>query len=137
MIYFWFCRKRVWKLVYFVKVNGKLVPATSLPSLDLDKLVTSLNITGPRGQKYQIIQGDNSTLYSYRNRFSIFFTSKVTEKSLTSIQSALLATWNSSMKGITKFNIDININIFHCIYFTVYMSKPTSPLETKFHVWNR
>ena len=106
--------------MYFVKVNGKLVPATSLPSLDLDKLVISLNITGPRGQKYQVIQGDNSTLYSYRNRFSIFFTSKVTKQSLTSIQSALLATWNSSMKGIRKFNIDINVTIFHCIYSTVY-----------------
>ncbi|XP_063416774.1 uncharacterized protein LOC134699009 [Mytilus trossulus] len=90
--------ERVWKLVYFVKVNGQFVPATSVPGLDIDQLIASLNITGPRGQTYQIVKTDRSMIYNYRNRFSVFFTGKVSETSLTAIQTALLETWNSSSK---------------------------------------
>lgn len=94
-----FYRERVWKLVYFVKVNGQFVPATSVPGLDINQLISRLNITGPRGQKYQIVKTDRFMIYNYRNRFSVFFTGKVSETSLTAIQTALLETWNSSSKG--------------------------------------
>lgn len=88
--------RRAWNILYFIKLGGQYVPASSVVSVDHEHLATLLaNVTTVHGQRIRVIK-KSDLLYSYRNAFSVYFTSKVAALHFSSIKLHLLRTWEKS-----------------------------------------
>lgn len=100
--------RRAWKILYFVKMGGDYVPATSLVSIDQNRLVALLsNFTTSHNQRFQLIK-EIDLQHSYRNAFSVYFTSKVAVAHFFIIQQLIVNTWQKS----TGFYL-----VFFCVFF--------------------
>ncbi|XP_052686989.1 uncharacterized protein LOC128166095 isoform X1 [Crassostrea angulata] len=87
---------RAWKILYFVRLGGDYVPATSLVSIDQNRLVALLsNFTTSHNQRIQLIK-EIDLQHSYRNAFSVYFTSKVAVAHFLRIQQSIVKTWEKS-----------------------------------------
>lgn len=88
--------RRAWKILYFVRLGGDYVPATSLVSIDQNRLVALLsNFTTSHNQGIQLIK-EIDLQHSYRNAFSVYFTSKVAVAHFLRIQQSIVKTWEKS-----------------------------------------
>ncbi|XP_061181618.1 uncharacterized protein LOC133190156 [Saccostrea echinata] len=94
--YFTRQNERAWRILYFIRVGDQYVPASSLVQIDHDRLAVLLaNFTTLHTQKLRILK-ESDLLHSYRNAFSVYFTSKVARTHYLSIQESILTTWKKS-----------------------------------------
>ncbi|XP_062576750.1 uncharacterized protein LOC134238644 [Saccostrea cucullata] len=102
--YFTKQNERAWRILYFIRVGGQYVPASSLVSIDHHRLSVQLaNFTTVRGQKLRILK-ESDLLHSYRNAFSLYFTSKVARTHYLSIQESILTTLKKSNEEYKSCN---------------------------------
>ena len=91
------------------------MPASSLLDIDQTRLAAHLyNFTTSHSQKFRILK-ESDLLYSYRNAFSVYFTSKVAAAHFYSIQHLLLETWqktkgkkNTKVQALAQFDLYID-----------------------------
>ena len=87
-----------WKVVYFIKVDGDLIPVDSLPKVNLTDLQTLLTFKSPHGHAYKVMDS-NELVYNYRNKFSVLFKTKVAAQSYTHIAASILSAWKLTHSG--------------------------------------
>jgi len=91
--YFVIMTRDLWRIVFFLKSEGKhIYPLWSKP-LTETTLHNSLNITGLKGQMYQLYTGQMSEVIYYRSHFSLTFRQEVSQFDWVNISTDLQRKW--------------------------------------------
>ncbi|KAK3591160.1 hypothetical protein CHS0354_029007, partial [Potamilus streckersoni] len=88
----------IWKVVYFVMVNGMYIPSEGLENLNQSKLQEKLNFTSVQNQSYHILEVKDQHVYRYREKFSIFLKSKISRTSFSWFQTTIKTAWEKQIK---------------------------------------